>query len=313
MEETLFIINPVSARGTTPRFWAEARRELEKLEIKFSEQLTSKAGEATEITRRALESGTGRVVAVGGDGTLNEVVNGYFDSSGARVNPDAAIGLLPSGTGSDFRRSIGINSSRDGIAAIASGRTRLIDAVRAVIETEDGASVTRYFINVATFGLGGDVSGFVNRWRGSLPKWVGGRTRFVAAAIRALDRYRLVPVEVRLDDTFHKKIASNLVVVANGRFAGGGMMLAPHAQLDDGLLDVILTDGATRFDVIKELPRIGRGGHLKNKKVTETRARDASITTAEPMAIDIDGEMAGYTPARMTVLPSTVRFITSDQ
>jgi diacylglycerol kinase (ATP) len=312
LEETLFIINPVSARGTTLRFWTEARRELEKLGIKFSEQQSTKAGDATEITRRALEAGACRIVAVGGDGTLNEVVNGYFDSAGARINPMAAIGLLPSGTGSDFRRSVGIDSSRNGIAAIAGGKTRLIDAVRAVHTVEDGASVTRFFINVATFGLGGDVSAFVNRWRGSLPKWVGGRARFVAAALRALDRYRLVPVEVRLDDSFYKKIASNLVVVANGRYAGGGMMLAPHAQLDDGLLDVILTDGATRFDVIKELPRIGRGGYLKNKKVIETRARDVSITTAEPMAIDIDGEMAGYTPARMIVLPSAVRFITAD-
>ena len=312
MEETLFIINPVSARGTTLRFWTQSRREMERRGLEFSEQQTSKAGDATEIARRALEAGVKRIVAVGGDGTLNEVVNGYFDSAGAPVNPEAAIGLLPSGTGSDFRRSIGIKSSRDSIAAIITGKSRLIDAVRAFHATEDGASVTRYFINVATFGLGGDVSAFVNRWRGSLPKWVGGRARFVAAALRALDRYRLIPVEVRLDDSFHKEIASNLVVVANGRFAGGGMMLAPHAELDDGLLDVILTDGATRFDVIKELPRIGRGGYLKNKKVTETRARDVSITTAEPMAIDIDGEMAGYTPARMTILGSAVRFIIVD-
>ena len=312
MKETLFIINPESARGTTLRFWTEARRELEKLGLEFSEQQTSKTGDATEIARRALGAGVERIVAVGGDGTLNEVVNGYFDSAGAPVNPEAAIGLLPSGTGSDFRRSIGIKSSRDSIAAIVTGKSRLIDAVRARHATQGGESVTRHFINVATFGLGGDVSAFVNRWRGSLPKWVGGRARFVAAAVRALDRYRLVPVEVRLDGTFHKDIASNLIVVANGRFAGGGMMLAPHAELDDGSLDVILTDQATRFDVIKELPRIGRGGYLRNKKVFETRARDISITTAEPMAIDIDGEMAGYTPARMTVLGSAVRFITPD-
>ena len=286
---------------------------MERLGVKFSERQTSEPGDATGITRRALEAGVKRVVAVGGDGTLNEVVNGYFDSAGETINPDAAIGLLPSGTGSDFRRSVGIESSRDAVAAITGGKSRLIDAVRAAHASRDGSGTTRYFINVATFGLGGDVSAFVNRWRGSLPKWVGGRARFVAAAVRALDRYRLVPVEVSLDGAAHKKITSNLLVVANGRFAGGGMMLAPHARLDDGSLDVILTDGATRLDVIRELPRIGRGGYLKNKKVMETRARDVSVTAAEPMAIDIDGEMAGYTPARMTVLPSAVRFITAGQ
>jgi len=309
LEERLFIINPASARGTTLRRWTEAKRELERLGIKFSEQMTARAGEATEIARRALRSGTGRIVAVGGDGTLSEVADGYFDSEGAAINPMAAIGLLPSGTGSDFRRSIEINSGPDAIARIAEGKSRLIDAVRAVTTTNEGASVTRHFINVATFGLGGDAAAFVNDWRERLPRWVGGRARFIAAALRALDRYRLRSVEVLLDDQLHKKIASNLVVVANGRFAGGGMMLAPNAELDDGLLDVILTDGATRFDVIKELPRIGRGGHLKNPKVTEMRARQVSITTDEPMAIDIDGEMAGYTPARMTILPSSVRFI----
>ena len=309
MEETLFIINPASARGTTLGSWTEAKPELERLGVRFSERVTTEAGEATEIARRALASGAGRIVAVGGDGTLSEVVNGYFDPQGAAINPMAVIGLLPSGTGSDFRRSIHVNSTRNAIAAIAAGKSRLIDAVRAVTTTKEGASVTRTFINVATFGLGGDASAFVNGWRGWLPKWVGGRARFIAAALRALDRYRLRPVEVRLDDRIHKKITSNLVVIANGRFAGGGMMLAPHAELDDGLLDVILTDGATRFDVIRELPRISRGGHLKNPKVTEMRAREVSITSDGPMAIDIDGEVGGYTPARMTILPSAVRFI----
>ena len=256
MEETLFIINPVSARGTTLGSWTESKPELESLGVKLSERVTAEAGEATEIARRALQSGTGRIVAVGGDGTLSEVVNGYFDSEGRAINPMAAIGLLPSGTGSDFRRSIQIGSNRNALAAIAAGKSRLIDAVRAVTTTNEGASVIRSFINVATFGLGGDASAFVNGWRGRLPKWVGGRARFIAAALRALDRYKLRPVEVRLDDRLHKKIASNLIVIANGRFAGGGMMLAPNAELDDGLLDVILTDGATRFDVIRELPRI---------------------------------------------------------
>jgi YegS/Rv2252/BmrU family lipid kinase len=312
LKNTLFIINPVSARGATLKNWRRSSRELQKLGIDFSEQMTEASGEATAITRRALEAGMTRIIAVGGDGTLSEVVNGYFDLGGEPLNPMAAIGLLPSGTGSDFRRALGIASSRQAIAAIAGGNTRRLDAVRATNATAEGGDVTRHFINVATFGLGGDASAFVNRWRGQLPRWVGGRARFIAAALRALDRYKLVSVEVRLDDQAPRDVESNLLVVANGRFAGGGMMLAPHAELDDGLLDVILTDGATRLDVIKELPRIQRGGYLKNRKVIEERARDVSIATAEPMAIDIDGEMAGYTPARLAVLPAAVRFITPD-
>ena len=117
-----------------------------------------------------------------------------------------------------------------------------------------------------------------------------------------------VAVSLRLDERA-MTINSNLIVVANGRFAGGGMMLAPHAELDDGLLDVIVTDGTTRLDVVKELPRIQRGAHLKNPKVTEMRAREVSINSEEPMAIDLDGEMVGFTAAHLRVLPSAIRFL----
>src|SRR5262249_8489952 len=137
-----------------------------------------------------------------------------------------------------------------------------------------------------------------NQWNTKLPRWVGGRARFIAAAVRALDRYRNRTVRVVLDGEREVCIRTNLVVAANGRFAGGGMMLAPNALLDDGLLDVILTDRATRFDVIKELPRIQRGGYLKNPKVSWTRARTVLIegskslpegeTTNSQLAIDID-------------------------
>ena len=121
-------------------------------------------------------------------------------------------------------------------------------------------------------------------------------------------RLKSVPLRIQLDGESEVSIESNLIVVANGRYAGGGMMLAPNAELDDGLLDVLLTDRLTRLDIIMELRRIGRGGHLKNPKVSETRAGEVSICSADPVPIDIDGEMSGYTPARLTILPSVIRF-----
>ena len=291
LKQTLFIINPASARGATLRTWADARKEVVAAGVDFDEHVTTNAGEATKVTRDALNAGTARIVAVGGDGTLGEVVNGYFDSCGGVINSDASIGLLPSGTGSDFRRSLGLTSRSDWIRTLISSETRLLDAARAEFQDPDGATASRTFINVASFGLGGDVSALVNRWRDSLPRWIGGS----AAPVRTSER--------------EMAINSNLVVVANGRFAGGGMMLAPHAELDDGLLDVIVTDNVTRLDVITELPRIQRGAHLKNPKVTEMRARQVSINSEEPMAIDLDGEMVGFTPARLRVLPSAIRFL----
>jgi diacylglycerol kinase (ATP) len=288
------------------------RPELIGSGLELSEHITSRPGEAVEVTREALMNGITRVIAVGGDGTLSEVVNGYIDDEGNPINENAAVGILPSGTGSDFSRSLGLSNRREAIAALIASSTRMLDAVRITYSGLDGVSDSRSFINIASFGLGGDVSAFVNRWRDSLPRWIGGRVRFVAAAVRALERYRNNDVKVRLDDDREIEITSNLIVVANGRFGGAGMKLAPHAEMDDGLLDVILTDRATRFDVIRELPRIRRGGYLNNPKASESRARQVSITSDQPMAIDIDGEMAGYTPAHMTVLPRAVRFLMGD-
>ena len=282
------------------------------LGIELREHLTTRSGEAEQVTRQAISQGIPRVVAVGGDGTLNEVVNGYLDESGKALNSEATLGLLPSGTGSDFRRSLGFRTSADSIRALAGTHTRRVDAMRIVFTGVDGAELSRFGINVASFGLGGETVALVNHWRASLPSWIGGRARFIAAAVSALKRHKSVPITVRLDYEREVAVAGNLIVVANGRYAGGGMMLAPNAELDDGLLDVILTDRLTRFDIIKELRRIGRGGHLKNPKVSETRAGDVSICAAEPLAIDIDGEMAGYTPARLTILPSVLRFAVAE-
>lgn len=305
----LFIINPAAARGTARRTWATAQRELIHLGLAFTERATSRTGEATEMARAALRDSVTRIVAVGGDGTLNEVVNGYLDDTGRAINPSAAVGLLPCGTGSDFRRSLGWKTRADAIRALTGSNTRTLDAVRVEFRDKNGAAATRFCINAATCGLGGETAAAVNEWREALPKWIGGRARFIAAAARGLGQYRNVAVRVLLDGEREFQIESNLLVVANGRFAGGGMMLAPHAELDDGWLDVILTDRVTRLDVIKELPRIQRGAHLKNPKVSETRAREIAITSDTPLAIEIDGEHAGSTPAQLTVLPAAVRFV----
>ena len=273
--------------------------------------MTTRAGEATEVTRRAVRAGNANIIAVGGDGTLSEVVNGCFDEDGNIVDRDSALGLLPSGTGSDFRRSLGTGTNDQLIRSILHSKTRSIDAARVEFQNNRNEKSFRTFINVASFGLGGDVSALVNAWRERLPRMISGRARFAAAAIAALRRYKNVEVSITLDDR-SIKINSNFIVVANGCFAGGGMMLAPNAELDDGLLDVILTNEISRFDIVRELGRIQRGAHLNHPKVTELHAREITIAASRPMPIDLDGEMVGTTPARITVLPSAIRFLSAD-
>jgi YegS/Rv2252/BmrU family lipid kinase len=307
LNETLFIINPAAARGATLRFWLKTRPVLTGLGIDLCEHVTTRPGEGPEIVREAIAQGVRRVVAVGGDGTLNEVVNGYLDESGKPHNPEAAIGLLPSGTGSDFSRSIGLRTLKDSIETIAANVTRNIDAFRIECSLEGGGTRSRYGVNAASFGLGGEAVAIVNDWSNKLPAWIGGRARFVAAAIQALRSYKNVPVTVLVDEHREMKLMSNLIIAANGRFAGGGMMFAPNARVDDGFFDLILTDGLTRFDIVKELRRIGRGGHLKNPGVSELRARDVRVSAQSPVPVEIDGETVGYTEAKLSILPGVIR------
>jgi YegS/Rv2252/BmrU family lipid kinase len=322
--KSLFVVNPVSDFGRTLEIWKEARLVLPSLGLEFTEFITSGSGQATAVTRQAIADGVCQIVAVGGDGTLNEVVNGYLNTDGKPVKPGARLGLLPSGTGSDFKKTIGIKNARAALDSLASDNTTYLDAGRADYTTAEGKGRSRFFINLVSIGLGGDVSGFVNAWRAHLPKWIGGKARFSLAAIRALGRYRNAEVDLVLDSArdlrSHSvgnsdldngrrlRVSSNLIVVGNGRFAGGGMLLAPDACPDDGFLDLVTTDGASRLDVIRELPRIRRGGYIKNPKVSARRVRGVSIVGDRALPLDIDGESEGWTPVTLTVVPSAVRF-----
>ena len=309
MHETLFIINPVSNRGRTLKFWQAIRPELVAAGVRVKEKFTTRVGEATTLTREALSDGAQRVIAVGGDGTLNEVVNGYLDDRGQAVNQQAGIGILPSGTGSDFRRSVGLIRQEAAIRAIRFAEPRTIDALEVTYRGREGEPARRYALNMISFGLGGEVVQFVNDWRGKLPNWVGGRVRFAAGVLRALARFENRPIRITVDDGQVREIQSNVIFVANGRFAGGGMMFAPNAELDDGLADLVFADGVSRLEVLKELPRIFRGAHLNHPKVSEIKTSSLSLATNEELALDIDGEAAGFTPATVRLLPRAIRFL----
>ena len=305
----LLIVNPASARGATMSNCETARREFVRLGIEFSEHRTSGPGEATLVARNALREGATRIVAVGGDGTLNEVIAGYFDESGQVINEDAAVGLIPSGTGSDFRRSIGLKTGAQSIESLVRDHTRSVDVAVAMLRDSQGRERSRYFINVATFGLGGEAVALVNAWRATWPVWIGGKVRFIAAALSALRKYRNRPVSVRLDDEPELRVSCGFVVVANGRYAGSGMKLAPTAEIDDGKLDVLLTDGLSRLGIARELLRVWKGDHVGNPKVITARAQRIAITSNPEMAVDIDGEATGFTPIRIEVLPRVLRFL----
>ncbi|MEP7273352.1 MAG: diacylglycerol kinase family protein [Acidobacteriota bacterium] len=305
----LLIVNPAAASGATLRNLARARREFATHDLTFAEHVTSGPGDATLATRRALGSGETRIVAVGGDGTLNEVVTGYFNLEGHAVNPEAAIGLIPSGTGSDFSRTLGFRSLHAAVAALARDRVKRLDVARIRMRDPRGVAVSRYLMNAASFGFGGDTVARVNSWRNVLPSWVNGESRFVIAALGALKDYRHRPVRLLLDGNRELKVMSALIVVANGRYAGSGMKLAPLAELDDGLLDLLVTDQVSRAGIVRELTRVWDGSHLRNPRVMSLKARSVEISAEPEMLIELDGESAGSTPAAIEVLPGSLQFI----
>lgn len=304
----LFIVNPVSALGSTQATWLAARAILRSYGVKFDEVFTNGPGNASSLAAAAIRGGEKRIIAVGGDGTLNEVVNGYFDESGTPLDDKVAIGLLPSGTGSDFQKTLGINDLDYAVSTIRADATDAIDVARVRLKFPAGGEGIRYLVNISTIGLGGEAVRLVNGWRLTWPSVIPGNIRFIAGALVALVRFDEQLAHLTLDGVA-RHLSTGLIVVANGRFAGAGMMFAPSAELNDGLLDVVVTENINRLDVMRELSRIMNGTYLRNPKVRLLQASSLKLASDHPFAVDIDGEFAGYSPLEIEVIPKALRFI----
>ena len=251
--------------------------------------LSEYPGHLAEAARDA----SGLVVVVGGDGTVNEVVNAVAGSG-------AELAVLPSGTGQDFGRSHGIPAGIDEAVRVAlDGETRTIDLGR--VEYEGGPS--RFFANVGSAGM----SGAVARRANSMSKALGGRVTFYYALTREFLGWRNTEVSVELDDGTRREGRLHDVIVANGRWHGGGMQLAPEASQDDGLFDVVLIGDITKLDFATTSPKLYSGAYLSHPKVELLRSARVRIEAAKPLPLEVDGEPIGTTPARFEVVPRALR------
>jgi diacylglycerol kinase (ATP) len=303
------VLNPASAGGRTHRNWPAIRAALGAAGVTFDLHRTTAGGEATHAVRHALAGGYRTIVVVGGDGTLNEAVNGFFDPSGHPIGGDATISLLPSGTGGDFRRAAGIPPRLDAAARlIASGSHRLIDAGR--VDFADGER--RFFINIADCGMGGEVVARINRSthkRGG----VRGSAMFLSTSLATLWGYRSRMARVEVDGVLIERDVRS-VVIANGRFFGGGMRVAPAAELDDGLFDVVIISETGRTRALTGIPSLYRGRHVTRREVDVRQARVVRVSCEDPpMLFDVEGEQVGTTPATLTCLPAAIRLCAPEQ
>lgn len=265
--------------------------------------LTAAPGHATELARRAAEDGRGYLIAVGGDGTVHEVVNGLVDAdTGAVRGDDPVLGVVAGGSGCDLVRTFGLDRPPETLARhLATDATTRIDLGRIRYRDDRGRHQVRLFANVAEVGYGGSVSRLANR----LPRRLG-PTRYAVAIVGAVPHFRRVDTSVEVDGGTVREPVCN-VVIANGQFYGGGLKVAPRALPSDGVLNV-QSWGGRPIDVIRAQPQLRTGAHLARADVREWSSRRVAVTTARPVHIEADGEYLGTTPARIDVLPQVLRF-----
>jgi diacylglycerol kinase (ATP) len=308
--KTVIIVNPAARGGWPRRKWPVLepvlRSELGAVDILF----TSRTGEGAELARQAAQRGAELVVALGGDGTVSEVAAGLLGAAedlGAEEAP-CALGYLPCATGGDLRRTLGCPEElREAARAIASAGERRLDAGRIEYTGFDGRARRGYFLNVASAGLSGLVDHLVN----DSPKALPGRAAFLLASLRATARYKNPAVRIRLDDRPSEERRLYVLAVANGGYFGGGMHIAPEAEIDDGQLEVVTLGDLSRLEALRVGARIYRGEHLTLPKVHAARARTVRAEPVDPEAkvlLDVDGETPGRLPATWTVLPGAVRY-----
>jgi diacylglycerol kinase (ATP) len=307
----LVIVNPESAAGATRDVWPNIASDLRTHFGPFNRAFTEKPGDGIELALDAARGGAKLIVACGGDGTISEVANGIL-----RSGKDVELGIVPSGTGGDFRRTVGILArTRDAAKILKTGRSRLIDVGRVTFIDHAGAEESRYFLGVASFGMSAQVIERVKEggsdWLPAYsPRWLSGRLSFAASMLQTALSAPNTKVVVQLDDDRERHLTVANLCVANARYFGGGMKIAPDAKLDDGRFDVISIGDLGAARILMNSPRIYLGSHLSMDQVHHALAKKVVARPAhgnEAVAIEIDGELLGRLPATLQISPRALK------
>ncbi|MFL5350420.1 MAG: diacylglycerol/lipid kinase family protein [Hyalangium sp.] len=303
--KTFLVVNPRSAGGQTGKRWAELSAQVGRAIGDFGQEFTAGAMDAARIARKAIQDGYECIVAVGGDGTINEVVNGFFHE-GKAINPNAALGVIPRGTGGDFRRAFGWDLELESaLARLHTEKTEPFDVGLVEYTNHEGKLERRYFANIASLGVSAFVANEVN----TSNKALGGNMAFVWGTVKGMFRFEPPTVKLRADGGEPQVLPINVVAVANGRYFGSGMCVAPDALTHDGLFDITIWTGYTLKDFIFKSKGIYSGEHVtwKGTRRLQCRSFEAESPSGQEVLIEIDGEVPGRLPVKMTVLPAAIR------
>ncbi len=296
---TVFLVNPASGNGATGKRWPELAHRAASLGLAGEALFSERPGHLIELAGRAADEGADLLVAVGGDGTLNEVVNGVLRS---KERPELAT--IPLGTGMDFVRTHGIPSSfDDAVRTAANGTAREIDAGRVSYRAWDGTEQERFYANVGSVGMSGAVAQRAN----GMSKALGGKVTFFVALTQVFLRWKNTEVTVELENGEIHTGRMHDVIVANGQWHGGAMWLAPEARPDDGLFDIVLIGDVNKMDFITTAPKLYKGKHLAHPKVDLLRSARVRVDAIEHLPIELDGEQVGTTPVTFEIVPLALR------
>lgn len=302
------IVNPRSAGGRTARRWPQIAQVLEQRIGRFTPRFTRGRGDAIGLTRELLAQKCDLIIGVGGDGTFNEIANGFIQGD-KLVRPGASMGILPAGTGGDFRRMFGFSSGSgvaDAIELLAAGRPVPIDVGKVKFATREGKPAERYFVNLVSFGMGGAVAARARNFLTPL----GGKLAFLWATFCVLLSYRGKSVRVRVDGSGHETVwrVTN-VAVGNGRFHGGGMYPCPTAEMNDGIFEVTIIEYMNMFQLLRDIGVLYSGEIYTHPKTHHLRGVRIEAESEAETLIEVDGEPLGMLPLEITVLPGILPVI----
>ena len=303
-KEWLAIVNPNAGKGKGRKDWEMISMHLKNKGLKCSEAFTRAKGEAILLVRKALREGCRKIITVGGDGTLNEVLNGVFTSD-ACLPADVTLALIPVGTGNDWGRMFGIPLNYEkAVSIIADGRQMKHDT--GVVSYREGDETRkRYFINIAGLGFESVV---VKRTNYQKDRGHGGKAIYFYNLLMSLLSYKNTEAEIIIDGE-KKSVSVFSINIGNGRYCGGGMQQTPDAIPDDGLLDVTVINGIGKIEIIRNLKILYDGTILSHPKIDGYKCRNLKVSSESRLWVEADGESLGYTPAEFSIIPASINIV----
>ncbi len=306
MKSWYTVVNPCSGSGKGKLDWPHIEALLQKAGIHCRVEFTECRNHATELTLDAIRRGWRRILAVGGDGTANEVVNGIFSQTQIPTT-DITLAMIPVGTGNDWRRTVGIpDIYSDAVSTIQSGVTYLQDVGHVCYRDHNGLQKSRYFVNIAGIGYDALVVEKTNQHK-DLGRKMGVYT-YLINLFSCLLKYKHSKVRVTAD---HEEITADLLSMNVGicKYSGGGMMQAPKAIPDDGLLDLTLIKKMTKFQILKNVSKLYDGSFIHLPQVHITRSQKVKVESEPEIQLEVDGETLGSSPFEINVIPRSIKII----